>query len=64
MTDYSKYTLADIKALSREEFEKYARAEYNAYLEDIKSQEDYIPYGEYIRELEAIVGRLKTDTYL
>lgn len=55
--DYTNYTHEDFQAMSNSEFEAYAKLEHSSYLDDITSSEDYIEYGEYFRELEAIYGR-------
>jgi len=55
--DYIYLTPEEFKAMSNKEFEIYAEIEYSNYINNITSNEDYIEYGEYFHELEAVHGR-------
>lgn len=57
MKDYSQYTLDDFRAMSTKEFEEYAQVEFKTYMDNIRHNEDVIPYGEFFTELEAMLGR-------
>jgi len=62
MKDYSNYTLADFKSMSNKEFEEYVKAEYKAYITDLRHDDDYMIYNEFCRETEAMMGRQDKDS--
>jgi len=57
MKDYSTYTLSDFQVMPPKEFEEFVKHEYETYLNQIKHEDDYIPYSEFFTELSVMMGR-------